>query len=204
MQLGKTRWRRFAVPMALSTAAIVGMGTMVTSGVLAASFGVSGQEFKVSADQLRGTGFQQFPTLDQEYPSGTLHPIALSAIKSAQLDNLCQSVVIPTGTPLGNAVLRISTNGTSTASNLTVDTDDLAGSKATFTNIDIGKAAGLTSKGGATAPSAAAGLFAQEADGVTIDNLKQQAWATSAGTFVLNGLHLQVALASSNSLGQCF
>jgi hypothetical protein len=212
MQLGKTRWRRFAAPMALSTAAIAGMGMMVTNGVLAASFAVSGSNFKVSADSLNGTGFEQIGYVDHDVTfnpaSGTtagLHPVALSAIGTADLTNMCQSVVQPVTIPgvgtLGVATLRI-TAAAPHATNLTVDADDLKGD-ATFTNIKIGQdASTLDTVSGIQGP---AGAFGQEADGVVINNLQQTAWATTAGTFQLSGLHLQVHLGNgADSTHECF
>ncbi len=57
---GRTRWRRFAavvIPAAAAAGAIVfGMA----NGAIAASFNVSGQTFKVSADRLEATGFVQY------------------------------------------------------------------------------------------------------------------------------------------------
>jgi len=54
---GRTRWRRFA---AIMVPAVVAAGAIVlgmANGAIAASFSVSGSQFKVSADQLDGKGF---------------------------------------------------------------------------------------------------------------------------------------------------
>jgi hypothetical protein len=63
---GRTRWKRFAtviVPASFIAGAIVfGQAT----GAIAASFNVSGQQFKVSADKLEGTGFVQYGGLATE------------------------------------------------------------------------------------------------------------------------------------------
>src|SRR5258705_5064224 len=60
---GRTRWKRFAtvvVPASFIAGAIVfGQAT----GAIAASFAVSGQQFKVSAAKLVGTGFVQYAGL---------------------------------------------------------------------------------------------------------------------------------------------
>jgi len=59
---------------------------------------------------------------------------------------------------------------------------------ATFTNISIGDDAGtLTEDPGTTG---AAGSFGEQADTVTIDNLNQDTWLTTAGTFTLPDLRL--------------
>ena len=74
-----------------------------------------------------------------------------------------------------------------TASNLIVDSDNLSGD-ATFNNIVIGQDAGtLNEVPGVTGPS---GGFAQQADSVTIDNLRQNTWLTTAGSFTLPGFNL--------------
>ena len=73
------------------------------------------------------------------------------------------------------------------ASNLIVDADQQSGN-ATFHNITIGQDAGtLTEDPGVTGP---AGGFGEQADSVTIDNLQQNTWLTTAGTFTLPGFSL--------------
>jgi hypothetical protein len=59
---------------------------------------------------------------------------------------------------------------------------------ATFHNISIGLDAGtLTEDPGTTGT---AGTFGEQADSVTIDNLNQDTWLTTAGTFTLPDLSL--------------
>ena len=48
------------------------------------------------------------------------------------------------------------------------------------------------------------GMFGQQADHVTINNLQQVAWATSAGTFKLNGLHLTLGFGNTDDHKECF
>jgi hypothetical protein len=181
---GRTRWRRFAALMvpavAVAGAVIFGMA----NGAIAASFAVSGQTFKVSADKLEGEGFVQYGGIAAE-KNGTRHPVAVSAIREAKLHNLCQSVKVP-NLPV---VLTINAGGggnPATASNLLIDMDSLEGD-ATFNNIKIGRDASDLGAG----PDAA-GSFGQSADSVVIDDLKQVARSTSAGVFTLNGLRLKV------------
>jgi len=191
---GGTRWRRFGAVMVPGAAALVALGVMVSSGVLAASFAVSGQQFKVSADKLAGTGFEQFGGVDVQ-KDGTPHPVAISAIKTADLKNLCQSVVTPIP-GLGSVSLVLKSSNPS-ADNLVVDATQLNGD-ATFTNINIGQDASTLS----TVPGAAgaAGAFGQQADSVVINNLQQTAWATTAATFKLSGLNLSVQMGTH----ECF
>jgi hypothetical protein len=149
---GGTRWKRFAVVMVPSVAATAAIGVALAQGALAASFSVSGQQFKVSADQLEGDGFSQYGALDSGYTldgKKTTHPVAVSAFKSATIKGLCQSVVTPNIPVLGSVSLILHAGGGEKpveADNLYIDLDDLS-ADATFTNIDIGVAAGSASKG---------------------------------------------------------
>ncbi|MET7478950.1 DUF6230 family protein [Streptomyces sp. NPDC005648] len=196
---GGTRWKRFAVVMVPSVAATAAIGVALAQGALAASFSVSGQQFKVSADSLEGDGFSQYGALDSGYNldgSKTVHPVAVSAFKSASIKGLCQSVVTPNIPILGSVSLILKAGGGSQpveASNLYIDLDDLS-ADATFTNIDIGVAAKDASKGPGIHSGDAANPygFAQQADHASLTGVKQTAWATTAGTFKLSGLNMSV------------
>ena len=181
---GKVRWRRFAIA---AVPAIAVAGTLVgltAEGAIASSVSVSGKAFTISASQLSGTGFEQFGGMVTE-SNGTPHPVMVSAIHDAHLTNLCQSVT------LGPITLRLTAGDAGTpvsAQNMIVDADSQTGSSAVFSNITIGQDAGtLTEVPGITGP---AGTFGQQADGVTINNLSQDTWLTTAGTFTLP--HLSV------------
>ncbi|EST33186.1 DUF6230 family protein [Streptomyces roseochromogenus] len=196
---GGTRWKRFAVVMVPSVAATACIGVALAQGALAASFSVSGQSFKVTADKLVGTGFEQYGAVDDGYTlSGqkTAHPVAVSAFKSASISNMCQSVVTPDIPVLGSVslVLKAGADKPVEADNLYIDLDDLS-ADATFNNIDIGVAAKDAGKGpgmkGGKEQSNPYG-FAQQADSATLTGVKQTAWATTAGTFKLSGLHMSV------------
>jgi len=180
---GRVRWRRFAILFIPAMAAAATMVVLTTEGVLAASISVSGSAFEVSANQLQGTGFEQFGGVVTD-SKGNPHPVAISAIHHATLTNLCQSVSV------GGVTLRITAGGGSSpasADNLIVDADQLSGN-ATFGNITIGQDAGtLSADPGVSGPS---GGFGQQADSVTIDNLRQHTWLTTAGTFTLPGFNL--------------
>ncbi len=193
---GRVRWRRFAAIMLPSAAAAAALLGLTAQGVLASSFSVSGQQFKVSADSLIGTGgFQQFGSVDHGAGSPpALYPVAVSEIGSAKLVNLCQSVVTNFPFGLGAYTLTITAGGGATAvsaTNLVVDATQLSGD-ASFGNINIGQdASTLNAVPGV--PAGQAGTFGQQASTVTIDNLHQTAYATSAGTFTLPGFGLKLA-----------
>ncbi|TPQ23114.1 DUF6230 family protein [Streptomyces sporangiiformans] len=197
---GGTRWKRFAVVMVPSVAATAAIGVALAQGALAASFSVSGQSFKVTTKQLDGTGFSQYGAIDSGYTldgKKTAHPVAVSAFKSATIKELCQSVVTPNIPVLGNVSLILKAGGGDTpvqAENLYIDVADLS-ADAEFKNIDIGVAAGDANKGPGIAKGDKANPFgfAQQADSVRLKDVKQTAWATTAGTFKLSGLKMSLS-----------
>lgn len=200
---GRTRWGRFAAVIGLSTGATAGMLVLISHGALAASFTVSGQQFKVSADRLEATGFVQYGAVDARVEPGSdpaklqPEPVAVSAMKKATLTNLCQSVVTELG-DLGSVSLKIRA-GTGrtpvTATDMVVDMSQLDGN-AEFEAIEIGRDASTLDKGPDSDPNEVAqrrqGFFSQQADRVVINDLKQVAWATSAGKFNLTNLSLRL------------
>jgi Family of unknown function (DUF6230) len=156
---------------------------LTASGVLASSISVSGQPFTVTASNLSGSPFAQYgaalPTAQ-----GT-KPVAVSVIGAGKLTNLCQSVSV------GGLTLRLTAGGGNTpvsADNLVVAADSLSGD-ATFKNITIGQDAGQMGVSGVT-PAPTSGSFGEMADSVSIDNLRQNTFLTTAGTFTLPGLSL--------------
>ena len=175
---GKVRWRRFAL---VAVPAIAVAGTMVgltAEGALASSISVSGQEFIITASQLKGTGFAQFGGALPNSKGGQT-PVIVSSIKNATMTNLCQSVSV-----LGMTV-HLTAGGKGSpvsASDLVVDASGQTASSAVFSHISIGQDAG--SLGGP------AGTFGEAASQVTIDNLVQHTWYTTAGTFTLPNLSL--------------
>ncbi|WP_125773433.1 DUF6230 family protein [Antribacter gilvus] len=191
----RTRARRVllaAVPVAIATAVL---GGGVAQGAVPVSFAISNVPFKISATTLDGTGFSQYAGVAYE-KGGTsnpapdlVHPVAIANIKSATLANLCQSIVMDT--ELGKVGLLINA-GTAPgkpaeASDLQIAMTDLKGT-ATFSNIRIGVDASTVN----TAVKGDQGDFAMDSDKIVIDGLQQESWSTSASTFKLTDLHLQV------------
>ncbi|MEV7086957.1 DUF6230 family protein [Streptomyces sp. NPDC093085] len=197
---GGTRWRRFAVVMVPSVAATAAIGVALAQGALAASFSVSGQSFKVSADKLVGYDFVQYGSIDAGTDlkgNKTAHPVAVSGFSTATITNMCQSVVTP-DVPLFGSVsleLRAGTNASKPvkATNIYIDIEQLD-ADAVFENIDIGVAAGDKSNKTGINPGDQANPygFAQRSDKATLTNVEQTAWATTAGTFRLNDLSLRL------------
>ena len=190
---GRTRWRRFAALIVPATAVAGAIVFGMANGALAASFAVSGQTFKVSADRLEGDGFVQYGGVVRE-KNGTTHPVAVSGIERAKLYNLCQSVKVPNA-PVVLTINAGGNNRPAEANNLLLDITQLEGD-ATFTNIKIGRDASDLADG------VAQGSFGQNASKVSITGLKQVAWSTTAGTFTLNGLKLKVNVGAEAK--ECF
>lgn len=166
----------------------------IANGAVPVALNVSGQTFKVSADQLVGEGFDQYGSMVVT-ADGEEIPVAVSDIKSAELTNLCQSVATP-GLPVTLVIKAGGGDEPAVAKNLTIGMDELRGD-ATFSNIDIGVDASQLSKGGG---SGREGDVGQEADAVTISGLQQKAYTTHAGTFTLNDLSMKI----STSGEECF
>ncbi|WP_380283251.1 DUF6230 family protein [Kitasatospora purpeofusca] len=187
---GRVRLKRTALMAVPAVAAGAVLMTLTAQGVLAAQFSISGMPFTVTADSLDGVGFEQFGSLDHmidDSPNagdtGGQVLVAVSAIKEASLTKLCQSV------ELGgiNLLIKAGDAGTPvTATNLTTDSDVLTGD-AEFTNIEIGGDASTYTKAGV---KGLPGVFGQQADTVTIRNLRQHNYASTAAAFKLPNLHL--------------
>lgn len=190
---GGTRWKRFAVVMVPSVAASAAVGVALSQGALAASFSVSGQQFKVTADRLDGQGFVQYGAVDST--KAGKKPVGVVGFDSAKIRSLCQSVVVPVPA-FGDMTMQLKA-GTSgpkvDAKKLYIDADDI-NADATFNKVDIGVSADDTTKGPGPSPGDkyAQGSFAQQAESATFKDVKQRAWATTAGTFKLSGLKMAV------------
>ncbi|MGC4944931.1 DUF6230 family protein [Streptomyces sp. DT224] len=206
---GGTRWKRFAVVMVPSVIATAAVGVGLAQGALAASFSVSGQEFKVRADKLEGYDFVQYGSVateqgaDPKVADGKGHAVAVSGFSKAYITNMCQSVVtpkLPFG--LGTVTMRLEAGGKGHsrvyAKDLYLDVSELDGD-ARFKGIDIGVAAGSLKKEGKPGSigiqpgtQADPNGFSQRADEAVLTDVHQKAWATTAGTFNLSGLKLRL------------
>ncbi|ARP72416.1 cholesterol esterase [Streptomyces pluripotens] len=191
---GGTRWKRFAVVMVPSVAATACIGVALAQGALAASFSVSGQMFKVTASRLEGHDFVQYGAIDTGYDmkgGKAAHAVAVSGFKTADITNMCQSVVTPDLPLVGTVTLTLTAGKDKPvhADNIYIDVNDLD-ADATFSQIDIGVAAGQTKKGIHAGDAANPFGFAQQADKAVLTDVSQHAWATTAATFQLSGLHM--------------
>ncbi|KJS56501.1 DUF6230 family protein [Streptomyces rubellomurinus] len=189
---GRVRFKRSAL-MAVPAVALGGvLMTLTAQGVLAAQFSISGMPFTITADSLEGDGFAQYGSLDSMIPdspnqgnTGGQVLVAVSAIKSAKITNLCQSV------DLGgiNLVIHAGDGGTPvSATNLTTDSD-LLSADAEFTNMEIGGDASTYTKAGPSGKGNP-GVFGQQADTVKLNHLKQHNYASTAAGFKFPNLRL--------------
>jgi hypothetical protein len=168
------------IPAGAVAAILVGL---TATGSIAASISVSGTAFEVTATQFTGTGFEQFGGTVSG-TNGTTHPVAITALRSGTITNLCQSVQV------GPFILVLRAGGggnPAQVSNIVIDADQQTGN-AQFHNVSIGQdASTLTEDPGQTGQ---AGGFGEQADSFSISNLRQHTWLTTAGTFTLPGLSL--------------
>ncbi len=185
--LTRTRRGRVLLATVPTVAALAFVGGGVAQGVVPVSMAVSGQQFKIAADRLEGTGFSQYAGIATEADETTQHPAAIANIGAAKLYNLCQSIKTPLGVSL---VIHAGTSPDRPveASNLQIGMDNLAGD-ATFSTIRIGVDASTVS----TSEKGSANDFAMDADSVLIENLQQVSWSTQAAVFKLTDLSLSIS-----------
>lgn len=192
--LGRTSWKRLGLVMVPTVIAAGALSVAMANGAIAASFAVSGQQFKLTAGSLSGNGFVQYGTIDK-HADGSQFPAAVSAFKNATITNLCQSVVTPIP-GIGDITLTIKAGGGSTpvsASDLIIDMSQLNAGSATFTNINIGQDAS-TLGGSAQGAVGQPGLFGQQADKAVLTGVQQVAYSTNAGSFELHDMSMGLSM----------
>ena len=190
--VGRVRWRRFALTLIPAIVLAVMLMLLSTQAVLAVSISISGEPFTVTAGLLKGYGFEQFPVVDHSTISdlpGNSNQVSLesTAIRFARITDLCQSVRMG---PI-SMVIKAGNGGTPvSATDLVVDADRFSGKVAKFTHLSQGEdASTLNQVPGVRGP---AGAFALQAATVTITDLRQHAYATTAGTFTLPNFSLRL------------
>ncbi|HEV2638413.1 MAG TPA: DUF6230 family protein [Actinocrinis sp.] len=192
--LGRTSAKRLGLVLVPALVGAGALSVMMADGALAASFGVSGQTFHLTATSLTGTDFAQFGSTDTIYANGKVIPVAISAFKTATINGLCQSVQTPVPA-VGTVWLSIKASS-ATAVNLVIDMQQLNAGSADFTNINIGQDASTLS-----AAQGAPGLFGQQADVAKLTNVDQVANSTNAGDFTLNGMSLALQVGGDDPCG---
>lgn len=178
---------------------VFGIGLMfagLSRGAVAASFTVSGTSYKASADKLTAEGVVQFGSVDRS--ADKTHPVLVNGFRHAKLSDFCQSIVVPDLPGLGAATVRIEAPGGMEAKNLVLGIEEVEGDL-TLNNVQIGRDAGTFDVGppGLKGP---AGGFGIQASGMTLDNLRQKAWSTTASTLHLN----DVSITATAGRNPCF
>ncbi len=187
--LGRVRWRRFTIILAPAIVLIAALLMLTAQSVLAVSLNFSGRPFTVTARLLHGQGFEQFGVVTRSafVLPGQNHPtvLAVTAMRKATIGHLCQ-VVNVAGVPMvitaGDGKTPVS------ATNLVVYADRFSGN-ASFRHLVLGQdASTVHDVPGLRGP---AGAFSLHATKVTITDLRQHAFATTASSFTLPGFRLQ-------------
>ncbi|WP_442806231.1 DUF6230 family protein [Streptomyces sp. NBC_01317] len=192
-------------------AATAAIGVALAQGALAASFSVSGQDFKVTASQLVGHNMVQYGGVAVG-PTGS-HPVVVSGFKSAEITKMCQSVLTRSVPIIGDVTLRLEAGGKGkdvTATNLYLDVASLDVENAEFKKMEIGVAAKNLQdpgrRGNEYNPNESPGApyaFGQQAETAILTGVKQTAWATTAGSFTLPNLSLKLKVGDPKA-NECY
>ena len=202
--LGKTRWRRFGVAYGLAMGLIVTVLALAASGAISLPLTVAGVPFTVAGDELHGTGFSQYGSVEQDQ-FGAPHAVAVTTIDNLTnasnqgIVNLVQTVCGPTGIPVASlSKLKMVITGDSVeATGLVAGVTDLttgSGTTTSFSNLSVGQPLGPVN----SINPALGKSLGQTADSFDIAGpFTQTALSTVAGTFAVKNLNLHVTFASS-------
>jgi Family of unknown function (DUF6230) len=186
-RVGRVRWRRFALALGPAILLPILLMTLTAQSALAVSLNISGRPFTVTASSLRARDFEEFGILGSsiDLPARD-HQVALAAtaMRTATIRHLCQTVSVG-----GIDMIITAGDGSSpvTATNLVVYADRFSGN-ASFEHLTLGRDAGsLHAVAGVKGP---AGGFSLTATSVTITDLVQHAYSTTASSFTLPGFKL--------------
>ncbi|MGK4584635.1 DUF6230 family protein [Kitasatospora sp. HPMI-4] len=193
---GRTRWKRFACVLAPSMVAAAAVTVSLAQGALAASFFISGQEFKIFARSLTGEGLSLYGMVDTTR-SGEHIPVLVTGVERASIKGLCQSLVVPIPL-LGPFTLRLTSaeDGTpARAKDLFLDITVLSAGQASLHNVDIGIAAGSLTTGDVNpgdrrSPFFDPNGFAAQSTAATLTDVRATGVAGSAATLDLPGTRL--------------
>ncbi|MEK2474930.1 MULTISPECIES: DUF6230 family protein [Streptomyces] len=195
---GRTHWKRTAVMLVPSTACVGALVLALAQGAMAASFAVSGKNFKVSADEITGQGIASFPS-SLGGSDGTGHAVLLAGIRTGTAKGVCLSM--KQRLPLvGEVSLLVRSGGDRPVrgENIVVDADALTSSGGRVTGVQAGRdAATLTGAPGVDGPR---GLFGVQATSALARNVKSTAWASNGGSLTLDKVEIEL----SHSGKECY
>jgi hypothetical protein len=191
MTHGRIRWKLAGTIIVPSFAISAGLLIAVAHGVLAVSFLVSNQEFKVSADRVEAAGIIQYGTVDRRY-DGKLVPVTVQGVKKSTSYGLCQSTVARNVPILGTFTVKVTTDKVVARDSYA---DIIQSNTATVIskNANNGIAVGVSEKGPGVqqGDKVDLGSFAQEADSVVVINSRQIVLASSATYTNVSGSSLR-------------
>ncbi|MDI3405226.1 DUF6230 family protein [Streptomyces cavernicola] len=186
---GRVVWKKAALVGAPGVAALAVLGVLMAQGAMAASFAVSGSNFKVGSGKLSSSGLASYVDVDSS-GDGKKHPVSLLALQDVTLTDICQSTQVKT--PIGTMVFRLTAGGDAgavTADRLVIDADDLTGD-ARFGSAQIGRDASTLD----AVPDAQGkpGQFGLQVQDVNVSGVQSRAWSAMGGNFKLKGLRISV------------
>lgn len=159
----------------------------LAEGVLAASFVISNQQFKVAADRIEGSGLIQYGTFNKRY-DGTIVPVLVFGLSRSKTTGLCQSTVVRNFPIVGTITMKVTAKQVSARDSYSSVIKAMDGT-VTLKNSKNGVATGSTVSG----PGVRQGdkvdpaSSAQEAEEFTVTKSKQIVAATSASITHITG-----------------
>lgn len=187
---GRTHWKKSAVMLVPGVACVGALVIALAQGAMAASFAVSGKNFKVTADRITGRGISSFPS-SQTSKDGKGHAVLLAGIKSGTAKGVCLSM--KQSLPVVGDVSMTVRSGDGTpirGENLVVNADALTSSGGRVTGVQAGRdASTLSAAPGVSGPP---GLFGVQASTAVANDVKSTAWASNGGSLTLSKVEIQL------------
>lgn len=188
-ELGRVRWKRFALIFVPATAVASLLFVATVQGAIGASFVVSGQTIKSSADLIRAWGVSEFGGV-VETKDGKKIPVYITTNRRSEAVGTCTSYLLRT--PIGTATVR-ATAGTPErpvrAENQVFFAVRQAGDLE-YTNIQTGRdASTLNTVPGAHGQEGSPGAYAST---IVVHNARQLQIATSAEAVSVPGSSVRV------------
>ncbi|MFI8873913.1 DUF6230 family protein [Streptomyces sp. NPDC055243] len=188
---GRTHWKRSAVMFVPGVAAVGAVVIALAQGAMAASFAVSGKNFKVSAEEITGRGISSFPS-SLSSSDGKGHAVLLAGIKSGTPKGVCLSM--KQKLPLVGEVSMIVRSGDGKpikGENLVVNADALTSGGGRVTGVQAGRdASTLDEVPGIQGPK---GIFGVQASGAVARDVKSTAWASNGGSLTLDKVSIELS-----------
>lgn len=188
---GRTHWKRTAVMLVPGVACVGAVVIALAQGAMAASFAVSGKNFKVSADEITGRGIAGFPSALGS-KDGKGHAVLLAGIKSGTAKGVCLSM--KQNLPLVGEVSLLVRSGAErpiAGRQLVVNADALTSSGGRVTGVQAGRdASTLDAAPGVSGPQ---GLFGVQASTAVARDVKSTAWASNGGSLTLDKVEIELS-----------